>query len=305
MPLSINGKVFLNLQEAVAWLLANNALPFQCKVNYVADTEIAKSNIINPSPAEIRIGSLVLFADGKVGTVSGITANGFMVGAESTDLSDGVPHIIGISINASQHLIFTMSEGDPIDAGLVKMVSSLSINASQHLIANYNDGTSTDLGAIFQGTVDISGTLTATHAKVFEQIEDANGHQRFVEGNIDLEASFYGATKTYGRWSLSGSHLMIVVAGTIAGGTTEYNGSILAKVNVPQWVKDKIYPLYNVGLIWGTFKAVDTVDDVLVDIKVLLVKNNNNEIALVQDGNQTFTNSTVFRYQFDLLIDNN
>ena len=78
--LEINGKKFMNLPEAVQWLLNNNALPFQSTANYVADTVIAKTTIVNPSPAEIRVGSLVLFADGKVGTVSGITYNGFMVG---------------------------------------------------------------------------------------------------------------------------------------------------------------------------------------------------------------------------------
>ena len=162
MPITINDKTYMNLQEAVAWLLANNALPFQSTANYVANTEIAKTSIVNPSPAEIKIGSLVLFADGKVGTVSGITASGFMVGPDATDLSDGVPHVTGILIDASQHLIFTMSEGDPIDAGLIKTVSSFSIDASQHLIVNYNDGTSADLGAIFSGNISISGDLTVT-----------------------------------------------------------------------------------------------------------------------------------------------
>lgn len=43
MPLTINGKTFMNLQEAVAWLLANNALPFQSTASFVPDMEIAKS----------------------------------------------------------------------------------------------------------------------------------------------------------------------------------------------------------------------------------------------------------------------
>ena len=159
--MKIGDKYFLNLQEAVAWLLANNALPFQCNVNYVANTEIAKTAIINPSPAEIKVGALVLFADSKVGTVSGLTSNGFMVGSDYTDLANALAYISDVSVNASGYLVCTLSDGRTINAGLLKQVSGFSIDASQHLIVNYNDGTSNDLGAIFNGNINISGNLTA------------------------------------------------------------------------------------------------------------------------------------------------
>ena len=131
--LSINGKKFMNLQEAVQWLLNNNALPFQCTANYVADTIIAKSTIINPSPLEVKVGSLVLFADSKVGTVSGVTDSGFMVGQQYTDITDSLVMVQSLSLDASGHMIVTLTDGRTVDAGLVKQLSGMSINASQHL----------------------------------------------------------------------------------------------------------------------------------------------------------------------------
>ena len=61
----------MNLQEAVGWLLENNALPFQSTADYVGNTEIAMSTLVNPSPAKVRVGSLIFFADSKISTVIG------------------------------------------------------------------------------------------------------------------------------------------------------------------------------------------------------------------------------------------
>lgn len=160
--LQINGKTFMNLQEAVAWLLANNALPFQCNVNYVANTEIAKTAIINPSPAEIKVGALVLFADSKIGTISGLTSNGFMVGSEYTDIRNSLAYITNVVVANDAHLYVQFSDGVQTDAGLIKEVTSFEIDASQHLIVHYNTGASDDLGAIFSGNVNISGNLSVT-----------------------------------------------------------------------------------------------------------------------------------------------
>lgn len=159
--LKINGKTFMNIQEAVQWLLDNNCIPFQCTANYVADTEIGLGTIVNPSSAKVRIGSLIFFADSKVSTVVGITSNGFIVSDQYNDLVDDVVYVSNVAIDASGHLIVTLSNGDNIDAGLIKQVSSFSINGSQHLIVNYNDDTSQDLGAIFSGNVNIDGNFSA------------------------------------------------------------------------------------------------------------------------------------------------
>ena len=237
--LSINGKKFMNISEAVQWLLDNNALPFQSTASFAPDTEIAKSTIINPSPAEIKIGSLVLFADGKVGTVSGITSNGFKVSQDATDLSDGVPHVTNIQIDASNHLIFTMSEGDPIDAGLVKEVSGFSIDASQHLIVSYNDGTTQDLGAIFQGNVNIAGNFTANSI-----IENMNGYTFAVSQYLPSQITF---TPIYASACKNGNKLTLVVFGTmVRTGTVSPGTGSTVNFIIPASVGSKIYP-YTIG----------------------------------------------------------
>ena len=160
--LKIEGKTFMNIQEAVQWLLDNNALPFQCTANYQANTEIGLGTIVNPTPAKVRIGSLIFFADSKVSTVVGITETGFICSDQYNNLVDDIAYVTNVAINASGHLITTLSDGQTIDAGQIKQVSSFSINASQHLIVTYNDGTTEDLGAIFSGNVTIGGNLTVT-----------------------------------------------------------------------------------------------------------------------------------------------
>ena len=160
--MKIGDKTFLNLQEAVAWLLENNALPYQSTANYVANTEIAMSTLVNPSPAKVRVGSLIFFADSKVSTVIGVTSNSFIVSDQYNNLVDDIAYVTGVAINASGHLITTLSDGQTIDAGQIKQVTGFSIDGSQHLIVSYNDGTSTDLGAIFNGNITISGNLTVT-----------------------------------------------------------------------------------------------------------------------------------------------
>ena len=310
--LQINGKTFMNLQEAVQWLLDNNALPFQSSANYVANTEIGMGTIVNPSPAKVRIGSLIFFADSKVSTVIGLTENGFIVSDQYNDLVDDVVYVSNVALNASGHLIVTLSNGDNIDAGLIKQVNNFSINASQHLVANYNDGTSTDLGAIFSGNVNISGTLNATEitvtsgASIFEKIKDSNGHIRFVE-NAGTAVVITGFTASYCRYSLSGSHLMFVLAGTFSSGSTLSNGQALARFAIPQWIFDKIYPVFSsalevkeVGLYnsdWSTESD---------NIKVVLTKVvGPTEMWFTHIGNTiTMSKDRSFRIAFDLLIDN-
>lgn len=300
--LSINGKKFMNISEAVQWLLDNNALPFQSTANYVADTVIAKTTIVNPSPAEIKIGSLVLFADSKVGTVSGITDTGFMVGQDYTDIGSRLNQITGIDIDASRHLVFTLSNGDTIDAGLVKEVSSFSIDASQHLIATYTDGSTQDIGSILQGNVNISGTLTATHAKIFEQIEDANDNNRFVEGDITI-GTFTGVTQTYGKWSLCGTHLLIVVGLSLETGSNITDGD-LCYVTIPSWIGAKIYPLFAGTVVTRAIAKMWADDYTTQDLTTQLIKVTNATFK-IQTSTTTADKDRFVRVSFDLLIDNN
>lgn len=239
--LKIEGKTFMNIQEAVQWLLDNNALPFQSSANYQANTEIGLGTIVNPSPAKVRIGSLIFFADSKVSTVTGITENGFIVSDQYNNLVDDIAYVTSVAINASGHLITTLSDGQTIDAGIVKQVAGFSINASQHLIVTFNDGTSTDLGAIFSGDINISGTLNATKITGDEIVETMTGYSVTLptsSANASVNSIFVGVSKT-------GNKITFVIFASI----TKLTSTVVAlyyNFEIPSAVGDKLYT-YQIG----------------------------------------------------------
>ena len=244
--LDLNGKKFMNIQEAVQWLLDNNALPFQCSANYIANTEIGLGTIDNPSPAKVKIGSLILFADSKIATVSGLTENGFIVGTQNVNIQTVLNYISNIFISPSdQHLYTLLSNGETIDAGLVRGVESFEINASQHLIVNYNDGTSDDLGAIFTGNISISGNITATGTidggtvTGNEIIEKMVGYS-FTKVNANQNIVYAGASKT-------GNKLTLVVFETYTSDGTD-NDIQIGYFDIPSAIGSNLYP-YTVGLV--------------------------------------------------------
>ena len=230
--LNIGNKTFMNLQEAVGWLLENNALPFQSTADYVGNTEIAMSTLVNPSPAKVRVGSLIFFADSKVATVIGVTSNSFIVSDEYNDLVDDIVYVSNVAINASGHLICTLSNGDTIDAGLIKQINNFSIDGSQHLIANYNDGTSTDLGAIFSGNVNIAGNFTADSI-----IENMVGYS-FTRGWTGVDYDYVGVAKT-------GNKITLVVAGHFnqSANFDAYASKSLGQFTIPSSVGVNIFPI--------------------------------------------------------------
>jgi len=152
---------------------------------------------------------------------------------------------------------------------------------------------------------DIDGNIVkATPSSVsLETITDSNGHLRFIEdlgsGNPNGIA---GLTISYCKWSLSGTHIMFVVAGSVASGTTLSDGNVLATFDIPAWIYDKIVPVWsNRYLYMG---------------KTLMVNNNwstqdmtysvgkyDDIITIYNSANVTLSAARSFRIQFDLLID--
>ena len=262
--LNIGNKTFMNLQEAVGWLLENNALPFQSTANYVANTEIAMSTLVNPSPAKVRVGSLIFFADSKVSTVVGVTSNSFIVSDQYNDLVDDVVYVSNVALNASGHLIVTLSNGDTIDAGLIKQVSNFSINGSYHLIVNYNDGTSTDLGAIFSGNITISGNLTVTGDISGDDITGNSIVEIMAGYTFDKSDADVTWTPIYVNVVKNGNKLTFVVFGSYTHATVVGYNKDLGKFNLPQAIADKLYPFTIAG------------DAQILDIKSVLFQDSTN-----------------------------
>ena len=134
--------------------------------------------------------------------------------------------------------------------------------------------------------------------KVFENIVDKDGHKRFIEGDFELKEET-GLTYTYAKWSLSGSHLMIVFAGSIENSAT-LSGTTITEITLPQWIIDKVTPIYSTNI---TLSSIDAYGDDASKqtISCTLYKEANK--LKVYRGGITATRARYFRQQFDLLID--
>ena len=143
--------------------------------------------------------------------------------------------------------------------------------------------------------------LNATQNQpIFESIVDKNGNKRFIEGTLDTE-TITGVTFTYAKWSLSGSHLMIVLAGTIADETTLSFATWAVLDGLPDWVKDKIVPTFS-DIV--EYKAINAYADDWTSQGLAFVLVKGEEISIVQSISDTFAIDGAFRLAFDLLIDN-
>lgn len=195
--------------------------------------------------------------------------------------------MIGYSINKTTKVISLLSVG----TGLMNISNINTFNGK-----TYPQYPENDVSKFYKCE---NGTLKWEDINLAD-IVDSQGNKRFVEGDIEIE-EISGVSQTYGKWSLSGTHLMIVVGVDIADTTAISSGSILCFINVPDWVKDKISTLV------GTY--VDRKEQVYFDS--LLGKQTMN-VSLRKDdiyglyislGQLTFSANRSGRIQFDLLID--
>ena len=152
------------------------------------------------------------------------------------------------------------------------------------------------------GDQSVGGDLEVTgDAKLFENIVDSQGRKRFIEGDIVVNTTIEGITKNYAKWSLSGSHLLIVVALSIANTTAITSGyKYVEDINLPQWVKDKIVVLYGLNVIRDTVIYYDENNN---QSQTIYLRKSDNKISIVSVA-LTMTADREVRIQFDLLIDN-
>ena len=135
--------------------------------------------------------------------------------------------------------------------------------------------------------------------KAFENIVDKDGHKRFIDGVLPTK-ELEGLVYTYNKWSLSGSHLLLVIAGTIANATVIANGFyMLQNFNLPEWIMDKIYPTYSnvvdvktITLYGGTSQTIS-----------VYFNKGSSGLSITVSG-ITDNADKQFKIAFDLLIDN-
>lgn len=141
-----------------------------------------------------------------------------------------------------------------------------------------------------------------------ESIVDSHGNHRFVEGNFPVE-NINGITWTYHKWSLSGTHLMIVLAGkndsetdiTFAG--NELFGS-LQDIRL-SYIYNKIFTLTTNNSVstamFRTYQNFTTIEKG----NLSLAKPSANHLIIVNWNKavKDIPANAAFRVQFDLLID--
>ena len=136
-----------------------------------------------------------------------------------------------------------------------------------------------------------------------ENIIDEDGHKRFQEWQ-GVADTIEGFTADYFKASISGTHLMIVIAGNLADTTTLTNGANIGHIDIPKWVYDKIFP------VWGNYYVERKSVRLLADDwseqtgdMVLIKTATPNRISISNITPVTLTKDRKFRLQFDLLID--
>ena len=134
-----------------------------------------------------------------------------------------------------------------------------------------------------------------------EQIVDADGHNRFIENDFKQD-TITGVNTIYGKWSLSGTHIMFVFAGKIDNATALSSGRLGYFLDIPDWVLSKIYPVVTNVLEVKNIQAYNENYGSAQTISLSLRKVNNK--MELHCSSFTATDDRYFRAQFDLLIDN-
>ena len=162
-----------------------------------------------------------------------------------------------------------------------------------------------EAGEKIEGDLELS---SGSEAKIFENIVDKDGHKRFDKGDIRLTASGVpeGTELLYGKWSLSGTHLMFVGVFSFLDTSSIVAFSQLCDMTLPKWVYDKIVAIFgsannivdeksfNCYATNGTSQVLD----------IRLIKTQYEGIIIFQAiNNLTLTSDKKVRIAFDLIID--
>lgn len=151
-------------------------------------------------------------------------------------------------------------------------------------------------------TIALEKIEATDNLHVFENIVDQNGHKRFIEGDINLLDSVPSTlTKVYGKWSLSGSHLLIVLC--IAGTNTTVINSDISHITLPAWIIDKIVPIASNQWVDNKITTMFGNDLSTQQLSVYLRKFESGIIG-INCNSLTLTADRTGRISFDLLIDN-
>ena len=210
----------------------------------------------------------------------------------------------GESINGATirngHLYLSLTNGDELDAGNLKPVTSFEINASQHLIVNYGDGTSQDLGAIFSGNVNVDGNFTAN--SIIENMS-GYGYAPATKENATITYTYVGAVK-------NGNKVTFACSGHFSrSGDIEAWNCPIIKFTMPNNIGAKLYET-NINNVNGLafiqlYLAESYAGGIVKPLRV--IKDSNYQITtLLYALNDTKINTPyLFRFEITFLLSDN
>ena len=131
------------------------------------------------------------------------------------------------------------------------------------------------------------------------ELVDSKGNPRFIEGDGEaLEQE--GLNISYCKWSLSGTHLMLVVAGNVENTTEIVANSVFGNYVLPDFIKEKIYPVWT-NMIEAKIINLYAEDWSSQTLQFKLAKTTTG--LRIETAALTLSKTRSFRVQFDLLID--
>ena len=204
-----------------------------------------------------------------------------------------VPNNSGQSQNAYDEYIYCNNAWEKLGEATIDLSNYIQKSNTTGLVKN-------------DGTID-TNTYLPSSSFLIENIKDSDGHNRFVEGNISTSA-ITGVTFNYAKWSLSGTHLMFVLAGTIEDGTSlslDQQLGIVGSSGIPYWIYNKLVALTTDGsgldIKSCPFFTQAWVSPAYHQFRIQKLYGN---IVIVCNENFTNSSNRAFRIQFDFLVDN-
>ena len=299
---ALNNAVLTNL--GIAKLSdKGNVATYQVTATFADNTTIASNAFTLPSTDIVTaFGNLTTLVNSFDTRITDNTNNVASI-LQNIDIDNAKinPDTLQNSINGSDDVIVDVDNdkleihlSDELQAKLARMLLTPSSAPSTRKVVTINTNGAQD---------NVDGTELTT---LMSNIVDSHGNKRFVEGNITMK-TIEGITQTYGKWSLSGSHLMIVIGFEIASGVSTPTNTILAEFSLPNFIYNKILSLWG-GIVANVINAQVREKAAWYNVKVLesiqLNKANNNITIVTSNSTVTTTATSICRIQFDLLIDN-
>ena len=303
---ALNNAVLTNL--GIAKLSdKGNVATYQVTATFADNTTIASNAFTLPSTDIVAaFNNLTTLVNGFDTRITDNTNNVASI-LQNIDIDNAKinPDTLQNSINGSDDVIVDVENdkleihlSDELQAKLARMLLTPSSAPSTRKVVTIDTNGRQD---------NVDGTELTT---LMSNIVDSHGNKRFVEDNITLskEAITDGLTLAYGKWSLSGSHLMIVLGVEVARNVAS-SSPYLAIITLPPYIANKIRPI-----ISGGGEIIDAKSAPLINEGSYSISSTNvscslrkwTSTQLMLEKNEIvadITNNRAFRFQFDLLID--